>query len=73
LVICAFKELQRTRKIYDGVHHAEHIYPNGYIIIVICGAMKGAGAGFLTIFERMNRGIFIPNTSETMHPSLYEN
>ncbi len=64
------KELQRTRKIYDGVQHALHLYPNSYVIIIVVGAMKGAGSGFLSVIDRMNRGIFLPNSNEILHPSL---
>jgi trimeric intracellular cation channel len=65
------KELQRSRKIYDGVSHALHLYPSSYVIIIVVGAMKGAGSGFLSIIDRLNRGIFLPNTNEILHPSLY--
>ena len=68
LSVC--KELLRTRKIYDGVNHALHIYPNSYVIIVLVGAMKGAGSGFLSMIDRFNRGIFLPNSNEVLHPSL---
>lgn len=70
MVLSACKELQRTRKIYDGVLHGLHLYPNSYVIIVAAGAMKGAGASFLTIIERFNRGLFLPNTGEFLHPSF---
>jgi len=68
--ICACKELQRTRKIFDGVVHGLHLYPNSYIIIIAAGAMKGAGASFLTIIDRFNRGVFLPNTGEFLHPAF---
>ena len=64
------KELQRTRKIYDGVQHAMHIYPNSYVIIVLVGSMKGAGSGFLTVIDRIIRGIFLPNSNEILFPTL---
>jgi len=68
--LSACKEVLRCRKIYDGVNHAMHIYPNSYVIIVLVGAMKGAGSGFLIIIDRFNRGIWVPNTSEILHPSF---
>ena len=70
IVLYASKELQRSRKIYDGVGHALHLYPNAYIIIVLVGALKGAGSGFLTIIDRFNRGFYLPNSGEVLHPSL---
>jgi len=35
------KEIQRTKKIFDGVHSTLAIYPDGYIIVVLIGAIKG--------------------------------
>ena len=35
------KEIQRTKKIFDGVHSTLVIYPEGYIIVIIIGAVKG--------------------------------
>lgn len=70
IILSVLKEIQRSRKIYDGVNHGFHLYPNSYIIIALCGAIKGAGSGFLTIIDRFNRGIYLPNTNETLHPSL---
>ncbi len=70
MALSAAKELLRTRKIFDGVLHGLHIYPDSYVIVVIAAAMKGAGASFITIVERFNRGIFLPNTGECLHPTL---
>lgn len=70
IVLSVLKEVLRARKIYEGVAHALHIYPNSYVIIVSVGCLKGAGSGFLTVIDRFNRGIFLPNTSEVLHPSF---
>lgn len=70
IVLSVAKELQRVRKIQDGVVHASHIYPDGYIVIVLIGALKGSGSGFLTVLDRLNRGFFLPNSNEILHPSL---
>lgn len=70
MALSAAKELLRTRKIFDGVLHGLHIYPDSYVIVVIAAAMKGAGASFITIVERFNRGIFLPNTGECLHPTF---
>ena len=70
LVLCVLKEVLRVRKVYEGVAHALHIYPNSYVIIVLVGCMKGAGSGFLTILDRFNRGFYLSNTSEVLHPTL---
>jgi hypothetical protein len=70
IALSVAKEVLRTRKIYDGVGHAIHLVPNAYVIIVTIGALKGAGSGFLTIIDRFNRGFYLPNASEVLHPSL---
>jgi hypothetical protein len=41
LVIGVAKEIQRTKKIYDGVRSTLILYPDGYIIVVLIGAIKG--------------------------------
>lgn len=64
------KELQRSRKIIDGVAHASHLYPNSFIIIILVGALKGSGSGFLSVVDRFNRGFYLPNSNEILHPTL---
>lgn len=41
LVIGVAKEIQRTKKIYMGVHSTLVLYPDAYIIVVLIGAIKG--------------------------------
>jgi hypothetical protein len=40
-IIGIAKEIQRTKKIYDGVHSMFALYPDSYIIVVLIGAIKG--------------------------------
>ena len=35
-----------------------HAVPNGYIIIVLIGAIKGSGSGFMNIIDRFIRGVW---------------
>jgi hypothetical protein len=70
VVISVMKEVLRVRKVYDGVAHALHIYPNSYVIVVLVGCMKGAGSGFLVVVDRFNRGFYMPNANEILHPTL---
>jgi hypothetical protein len=70
IVLSVLKEVLRVRKVYEGVAHALHIYPNSYVIIILVGCLKGAGSGFLVIIDRFNRGFYLPNTSEILHPTL---
>jgi len=41
LVIGVGKEIQRTKKIYDGIRSTLDLYPDSYIIVVLIGAIKG--------------------------------
>lgn len=70
IVLSVLKEVLRARKVYDGVAHALHIYPNSYVIVVLVGCMKGAGSGFLVIFDRFNRGFYMPNAGEVLQPTF---
>lgn len=65
------KEVYRCKKVYDGVTHAAKLYPNAYLIMIIIGTLKGNGAGFTRLFERLIRGVWTPTAMEFMQPSLY--
>lgn len=41
LLIGIGKEILRTKKIYTGVHSTLALYPDGYIIVVLIGGIKG--------------------------------
>lgn len=41
IVASVGKEVQRTKKIFDGVHSTLAIYPDAYVIVVVIGAVKG--------------------------------
>lgn len=70
LVMAAMKEVIRCKKVHDGVVHAAKIYPNGYLIMVIVGTVKGNGAAFLKILERILRGSWTPNAIEFIAPTF---
>lgn len=57
-------------KIHDGVTHAAKLYPNAYVIMIIIGTLKGNGAGFTKLLERLIRGAWTPTAMEFMQPSL---
>lgn len=70
-VVCsAMKEIYRCKKVYDGVTHAAKLYPNAYLIMIIVGTIKGNGAGFTRLMERLIRGVWTPTAMEFMQPSL---
>ena len=64
------KEIYRCKKVFDGVNHASKLYPNSFLIMVLIGTLKGNGAGFTKLFERLMRGVWTPTSSEFMQPSL---
>ena len=70
LVASAMKEIYRAKKVYDGVSHAAKLYPNAWVIMIIIGTLKGNGAGFTKLFERLIRGAWTPTAMEFMQPSL---
>ncbi|XP_026320606.1 trimeric intracellular cation channel type 1B.1 [Hyposmocoma kahamanoa] len=71
VVASAMKEIYRAKKVYDGVSHAGKLYPNAYVIMIIIGTLKGNGAGFTRLVERLIRGAWTPTAMETMQPSFY--
>ncbi|KAL4712601.1 hypothetical protein ACJJTC_007196 [Scirpophaga incertulas] len=71
IVASAMKEIYRAKKVYDGVSHAGKLYPNAYVIMIIIGTLKGNGAGFTRLVERLIRGAWTPTAMETMQPSFY--
>ncbi|XP_074640899.1 trimeric intracellular cation channel type 1B.1-like isoform X2 [Tubulanus polymorphus] len=70
--ICIYilKEIQRTRKIYEGIIIASKLYPGSYIIIAIIGVVKGSGYTEMRIVERIIRGLWIPSSNEFLQPSF---
>jgi hypothetical protein len=69
-VINVGKEIQRTKKIFDGVHSTLTIYPDSYIIVVLIGAIKGCGGSIMSSIDRFIRGVWLPNQHEFLFPSL---
>ena len=70
IIASAMKEVYRAKKIHDGVVHAAKLYPNAFIIMIIIGTIKGNGAGFTKLFERLIRGTWTPTALEFMQPTL---
>ena len=60
----------RAKKVHDGVVHASKIYPSAYVIMIIVGAVKGNGPGFVKILERLCRGVWTPSSVEFLAPNL---
>ena len=70
VVFASMKEVIRCKKVHDGVAHAAKVYPNGYLIMAIIGTVKGNGAAFLKIGERILRGVWTPDAVEVLKPVL---
>lgn len=70
LLIGVAKEIQRTKKIYTGVHSTLALYPDGYIIVVLIGAIKGCGGSIMSSIDRFIRGVWLPNQHEFLFPTL---
>lgn len=70
LVIALMKEVTRCKKVHDGVVHAAKLYPNGYLIMVVVGVVKGNGSAFLKVYERLLRGFWTPTAMEIMQPGF---
>lgn len=71
IVFSAMKEIYRCKKVYDGVTHAAKLYPNAHLIMIIIGTLKGNGAGFTRLMERLIRGVWTPTAMEFMQPTFY--
>jgi len=71
IVFSVMKEIYRCKKVYDGVTHAAKLYPNAYFIMIIIGTLKGNGAGFTRLMERLIRGVWTPTAMEFMQPTFY--
>jgi len=64
------KEIQRTRKVHDGVQSTMAAYPDAYIVIVIIGAIKGCAGSLMAAMDRFLRGVWMPNQHEFLYPSF---
>ncbi|VDL61665.1 unnamed protein product [Hymenolepis diminuta] len=70
LLICAMKEVQRAKKISMGVSHAYHDYPHSAVTCILVGLLKGTGYLEMKVFARLVRGVWLPASSEFLHPSF---
>uniref|UniRef100_A0A8R1HNQ6 Trimeric intracellular cation channel type B n=1 Tax=Caenorhabditis japonica TaxID=281687 RepID=A0A8R1HNQ6_CAEJA len=68
--LSVLKEIQRASKIAAGVKHAGRIYPESYLVQILVGVAKGAGAGVVKIVEQLARGTWIPTNHEILRPSF---
>ena len=62
-------EIYNCKVIYQGVLHADKVFPDSYVIMAIIGIVKGNGPGFIKMLERLIRGSWSLNVLEFLHPS----
>ncbi|XP_071485583.1 trimeric intracellular cation channel type 1B.1-like [Diadema antillarum] len=70
LVVGPMKEAVRARKVGLGVLQAAKVYPQGFLIMVIIGTVRGSGSAFMRIFERVLRGAGNLSQNELLNPSF---
>merc|ERR1712226_1135448 len=46
------------------------LFPNAYIVMIAIGAIKGNGAGFVKVGERLVRGVWTPTAVEFLVPNF---
>lgn len=70
IMLCVMKEIRRTSRVAHGVLHASKLYPSSYLVHVLIGTARGAGAGIVRTFEQLVRGVWIPSHNELLRPSF---
>nr|CAH8871530.1 unnamed protein product [Trichobilharzia regenti] len=70
LLVCSLKEVQRAKKIFIGVHHGLHMFPNSPVMCVLLGLLKGAGYCEMKLIQRLVRGVWLPASNEFLHPTF---
>ncbi|CAF0850665.1 unnamed protein product [Adineta ricciae] len=70
ILVGVAKEIQRTKKVFDGVHSTLAIYPDGYVVVVMIAAIKGCGGSLMSSIDRFFRGVWLPGQTEFLFPSF---
>ncbi|KAF6206407.1 hypothetical protein GE061_017640 [Apolygus lucorum] len=71
LILSIMKEIYRSHKVHGGVSQIGKLYrskPN-HLLMMVIGTIKGNGAAFMLIVERIIRGIWVPSP-ELLQPSF---
>jgi len=64
------KEMQRARKVLDGVNLAAEVFPGQEFSLVIIGTVRGNGSAFLRPFIQLFYGVWKPEDSEFLNMSI---
>jgi len=66
----ALKEVYRAKMVHDGVSHAAKLFPNAYLVMIIIGTIKGNGEAFMSLGQRLVRGVWAPEAVEFLNPAF---
>jgi len=67
--ICVIKEIYRAKKVMGGMADARKVFPDNEMIILMIGALKGNGSGFMKPITRLILGDWSPSKSEILKMS----
>lgn len=57
VALCLMKEVHRTHKVFHGVGQAYKLHPDAWIVIIICGALKGIARYLRLFFANFARSV----------------
>ena len=67
--VCVIKEIYRAKKVMGGMADARKVFPDNEMIILMIGALKGNGSGFMKPMTRLILGDWSPSKSEILKMS----
>ncbi|XP_022105494.1 trimeric intracellular cation channel type 1B.1-like [Acanthaster planci] len=70
LLLIPFKEIIRMNKIAGGITQAAAVYPNGFLVMLIIGTVKGTGSMQMRNIERLLRATSGPSSNQFTNPSF---
>ncbi|CAH1776252.1 unnamed protein product [Owenia fusiformis] len=68
ITLWVMKEIERGKKVYDGVAYVAKLYPDAYLLMAFMGTIKACGYYYIQPFERLLRGLWMPSTNVLLHP-----
>merc|ERR1712080_155388 len=68
--VCVVKEVYRAKKVLGGIADAGKVFPDHELAMVMIGAIKGNGSGFIKPITRLVCGVWTPSNSEVLAMSV---
>lgn len=68
--VCVVKEIYRAKKVLGGIGDAQKVFPDHELAMVMIGAIKGNGSGFIKPITRLVCGVWKPSSSEVLSMSV---